>query len=123
MAPLPELHTPTPVFEARPGLWVKDESTIAAPYGGNKVRKLSRILRAVLARDRAAVVTCGGVGSHHVYATAKFARACGLDTHAVLFPGPRSPDAEAHAAGIVRECRSITTCETPAAASRTMAEL
>jgi len=102
------LDLPTPVFELRRGLWVKDESAIGGPYGGNKVRKLGRILGEVLERGHQAVVTSGSAGSHHVLATALYADALGLDTHAVLFPEPRTDDAVRHASAIAASCRSIT---------------
>ncbi len=113
MTLLPELITPTPVHEVLPGLWTKDESGVAEPYGGNKVRKLRSIFAEVLARGRQAVVTSGGVGSHHVYATAIYARANGLVPHAVLFAEPRTPEAERHGAGILTVCETVTVRRDP----------
>jgi len=122
---VPAMELPTPVFELRRGLWVKDESAIASPYGGNKVRKLGRILGEVLERGYRAVVTSGSAGSHHVLATALYAAARGLDTHAVLFPEPRTDDAVRHASAIAASCRSITavrdTSQVVAAARRVAA--
>jgi 1-aminocyclopropane-1-carboxylate deaminase/D-cysteine desulfhydrase-like pyridoxal-dependent ACC family enzyme len=87
---------PTPVerLEAlsRPGcdLWVKRDDLTSALYGGNKVRKLERLLAD--ARDRGAerIVTVGAVGSHHVLATAVYGRRAGFAVEAVLVPQPRT---------------------------------
>jgi D-cysteine desulfhydrase len=76
-------------------LWIKDDGQSALPYGGNKVRKLERLLS--LARQRGAqrLLTIGAAGSHHVLATCVFGGRIGLPTHAVLTPQPWTPHAEA----------------------------
>ena len=69
-----------------PNLYVKREDRSGEPYGGNKVRKLEFLLGAALASDCSQVVTAGSVGSHHVLATAAYARSVGVEPRAVQFP-------------------------------------
>jgi D-cysteine desulfhydrase len=71
-------------------LWVKRDDLTNPEYGGNKVRKLERILADALARGARRVVTVGAAGSHHVFATAHFGRKVGLEVEAVLVPQPRT---------------------------------
>jgi 1-aminocyclopropane-1-carboxylate deaminase/D-cysteine desulfhydrase-like pyridoxal-dependent ACC family enzyme len=91
---------PTPVRRLAglpfgPGeLWVKDDARASPIYGGNKVRKLERSLGIALARGAKRIVTVGAAGSHHVLATAAFARRLGLEVLAVLCPQPWSEHAE-----------------------------
>jgi 1-aminocyclopropane-1-carboxylate deaminase/D-cysteine desulfhydrase-like pyridoxal-dependent ACC family enzyme len=87
---------PTPVelltALSKPGcdLWVKRDDLTHEAYGGNKVRKLERVLAEVCARGAKRIVTVGAVGSHHVLATALFGRRAGLEVEAVLLPQPRT---------------------------------
>jgi 1-aminocyclopropane-1-carboxylate deaminase/D-cysteine desulfhydrase-like pyridoxal-dependent ACC family enzyme len=69
-------------------LWVKREDEAGGPYGGNKVRKLEFLLGEARARGAARVCTLGGIGSHHVLATAIYGRQAGFAVEAVLFPQP-----------------------------------
>jgi D-cysteine desulfhydrase len=105
MPPLPTPLTlgtfPTPVFRADAlaaegaELWVKNDGLSALPYGGNKVRKLEWILARALERGARRIVTAGAGGSHHVLATATFARGVGIPVLAVLCPQPWTAHAEA----------------------------
>jgi len=87
---------PTPVecierlSTAKATLWVKRDDLTNPLYGGSKVRKLGPLLAE--ARDLGAkqIVTLGAVGSHHVLATAIFAKRAGLKVAAVLLRQPRS---------------------------------
>ena len=72
----------------RVDLWVKRDDETGALYGGNKVRKLEFILGEAEERGRTRLCTVGGVGSHHVLATAIYARAAGLPLDAVVAPQP-----------------------------------
>jgi len=72
-------------------LWVKRDDVTNADYGGNKVRKLERILADARSRGARRIVTIGAVGSHHVLATAIFARRLGIPVEAVLVPQPGTP--------------------------------
>ena len=100
-APLTLGHYPTPVFRADAlstagaELWVKNDGVSAEPYGGNKVRKLELVLADAARRGARRLVTTGAGGSHHVLATAIYARAVGLPVVAVLCPQPWTEHAEA----------------------------
>lgn len=69
-------------------LWVKRDDLTASLYGGNKVRKLEFLLADARSEARERVWTVGGIGSHHVLATALYARELGLTPHALHFPQP-----------------------------------
>jgi 1-aminocyclopropane-1-carboxylate deaminase/D-cysteine desulfhydrase-like pyridoxal-dependent ACC family enzyme len=71
-------------------LWVKRDDRVSSRYGGNKVRKLDHLLEVVKAEGKTRVLTLGAAGSHHVVATAIFARSVGLEVEAVLVPQPPS---------------------------------
>jgi D-cysteine desulfhydrase len=94
---VPICTLPTPVRHA-PGLgehvWLKDDARTAAPWGGNKPRKLEWILGDVKARRRRAVLTFGGVGTNHGLATALFARREGIDCVLALVEQPRTEAVE-----------------------------
>ena len=87
---------PTPVHPLRElgravgieRLWVKRDDQSGHLYGGNKPRKLEFLLGAALRRERRAVLTFGGLGSHHALATTIAARAAGLRAILVLIPQP-----------------------------------
>lgn len=91
---------PSRVFRAtaleRPGVefFVKDDGGLSPDYGGNKTRKLERILARALEEGARRIVTFGPAGSHHVLATTWFARRVGLPTAALLFRQPASAHAE-----------------------------
>ena len=87
---------PTPV-QRLPGalgpgrdLWVKRDDLTSPRYGGNKVRKLERVLEDARARGVRKLVTVGAAGSHHVLATAIYAPDFGIEVEAVLVPQPRT---------------------------------
>jgi 1-aminocyclopropane-1-carboxylate deaminase/D-cysteine desulfhydrase-like pyridoxal-dependent ACC family enzyme len=69
-------------------LWVKRDDESGTAYGGNKVRKLEFILAEAKQNGAQRVATLGGVGSHHVLATAIYGRQQGLEVEAVVFPQP-----------------------------------
>jgi 1-aminocyclopropane-1-carboxylate deaminase/D-cysteine desulfhydrase-like pyridoxal-dependent ACC family enzyme len=87
---------PTPVERlaalSRPGcdLWVKRDDLTHATYGGNKVRKLERILAEAQKHGVRRIVTIGAAGSHHVLATTIFAQEAGIGVEAVLVPQPKT---------------------------------
>jgi 1-aminocyclopropane-1-carboxylate deaminase/D-cysteine desulfhydrase-like pyridoxal-dependent ACC family enzyme len=72
-------------------LWVKRDDRTSSVYGGNKVRKLERLLYDARSRGARRIVTIGAVGSHHVLATAIFARELDVPVEAVLVPQSRTP--------------------------------
>lgn len=89
--PLRKVEIPGP---ASGDLWIKDDGQSAQPYGGNKVRKLERLLALAQRSDARRLLTIGAAGSHHVLATCVFGRRLGLPTRAVLTPQPWTRHAE-----------------------------
>ncbi len=77
-------------------IWIKRDDLTGAPgqYGGNKVRKLERLLADALESRADTIVTTGAAGSHHVLATTLYGRKLGLDVHAVMVPQKRTPHVE-----------------------------
>jgi D-cysteine desulfhydrase len=81
--PLADLPTPLQRMErlsAEVGaeIWVKRDGLTHPVYGGNKIRKFEFVFGDVLRKRAAAVLTGGGLGSHHTVATAVVARQFGL---------------------------------------------
>ncbi len=97
-------HYPTPVTALshaaeRAGLRAgsllcKRDDLTSDVYGGNKVRKLERLLDEARAKGARRIVTAGAVGSHHVLATAIFGRQAGFEVEAVLAPQTATEHAE-----------------------------
>jgi D-cysteine desulfhydrase len=87
--PTPVAHLPA-LSTVGVDLWVKRDDLTNPDYGGNKVRKLERVLAQAVARGAKRVVTVGAAGSHHVLATALFGRTVGLEVEAVLVAQPRT---------------------------------
>ena len=77
----------------RAELWVKDDGQLHPLYGGNKIRKLEYLLADALRLKRKRVIAVGSASSHHVLATALFAREVGLQSASVLCPHPLSDHA------------------------------
>ena len=69
-------------------VFLKDDGLISSIYGGNKARKLEFILGDALSRERREVWTVGGVGSHHVLATALHSQHLGLNCRVFHVPQP-----------------------------------
>lgn len=96
---------PTPISELvhaseaaglpRGSLFAKRDDLTSDLYGGNKVRKLERLLDEARSRGARRIVTIGAVGSHHVIATALFGRNEGFEVDAVLAPQADTPHAQA----------------------------
>jgi D-cysteine desulfhydrase len=112
------VHGPTPIrawsgSRLRGRLWVKDEALAGTVYGGNKVRKLAWLLAEAGSRSRRHLITWGGVGSHHVLATALWARTQGMLTHAALFPQPDTPHVRRQAGLIAEHCASVSALADP----------
>lgn len=70
------------------GLWIKRDDEVAAPYGGNKVRKLEHLLAEARAEGKTRILTIGAAGSHQVLATALYGKREGFAVEAVLVPQP-----------------------------------
>lgn len=76
---LADLPTPLELMErlsAEVGaeVWVKRDGLTHRAYGGNKIRKFEFIFGDLLSKGARAVLTGGGLGSHHTLATAVIAR-------------------------------------------------
>ncbi len=81
--PLADLPTPLERLEhlsAEVGadLWVKRDGRTHPVYGGNKIRKFEFVFGDLLQKRARAVLTGGGLGSHHTLATAVIARQFGV---------------------------------------------
>ncbi|HEY1954767.1 MAG TPA: pyridoxal-phosphate dependent enzyme [Polyangiaceae bacterium] len=86
---------PTPVERLdKLGLWVKRDDLTSPVYGGNKVRKLERLIPDAIERGKKRIVTVGAVGSHHVLATAVFGARAGLGVEAAIVPQRRTEHVE-----------------------------
>lgn len=59
-------------------VYVKDDGSLNPYYGGNKIRKLEFIFGDALAQQTKELWTIGGLGSHHVLATALHAAPLGI---------------------------------------------
>ena len=78
-------------FESdRPIVWVKRDDLSSERYGGNKVRKLERVLDRARRLGKRRVLTFGAAGSHHVLATGVYAPDFGLKCAAIVVPQPRT---------------------------------
>lgn len=90
---------PTPVQRiaelstASCSLWVKRDDQTGEIYGGNKVRKLDRLLGEARRAGARRLLTVGAAGSHHVLACTLYGRRAGFDVAALLIPQPGSPHA------------------------------
>ncbi len=81
--PLADLPTPLQRLERLSGrlgaeVWVKRDGLSHATYGGNKIRKFEFVFGDLLRKGSRAVITGGGLGSHHTLATAVIARQFGV---------------------------------------------
>lgn len=97
---LPPLTLPSPLHRLdrlsdRWGLdlWIKRDDLIAQCLGGNKVRKVHRILAAAQARGElpALLVTNGGANSNHARVVALMGAQLGCRVHLVLHGTPTEP--------------------------------
>jgi 1-aminocyclopropane-1-carboxylate deaminase/D-cysteine desulfhydrase-like pyridoxal-dependent ACC family enzyme len=75
-------------------LWVKRDDLTHPTYGGNKVRKLTHILREAKERGFSKIITIGAAGSHHVLATTIFGGQAGLSVEAAMTPQPTNQHVE-----------------------------
>jgi D-cysteine desulfhydrase len=83
-------------------MWLKRDDVNAPVAAGNKVRALEFLLGSIRAGDQ--VLTAGGEGSTHVYATAAHAARLGADTVAIRWRHEMHPLARAVAAAAADRC-------------------
>jgi D-cysteine desulfhydrase len=95
--PLVQIGTyPTPVqhlaalSRKETSLWVKRDDLTNPIYGGNKIRKIEKLLAEAKVRGARRIVTVGAVGSNYVLATGIFALPLGFEVDAVVVPQPRT---------------------------------
>jgi D-cysteine desulfhydrase len=94
--PITELARAAEAAGAAPGsLFAKRDDLTSDVYGGNKVRKLERLLDEARARGARRIVTVGAAACHHVIATAIFGKSAGFEVDAVLVPQADTPHAQA----------------------------
>ncbi len=107
---------PTAIERLEPfDLWTKRDDRAAALYGGNKVRKLERLLGAARASAKRRLLTIGAAGSHQVLATTLFGRREGFDVEAVLVPQPATEHARRNLrAAIAHGLRPLVASSWPA---------
>lgn len=105
LAPEPLCQLPTPV-EPLPGLgaqaWVKRDDRCAAPYGGNKMRKLEFILPDIRRQGARRVITLGATGTNAGVAAALMCQQAGLECLIHTFPQPETETVRANQARMVR---------------------
>lgn len=94
--PVTPLDAAARAAELPPGvaLLCKRDDLTSPVYGGNKVRKLERLLDEARSRGAERIVTVGAVGSHHVLASTVFGVRAGFAVDAVLAPQPWTPHVE-----------------------------
>jgi len=95
-------------------LWLKRDDGNAPIAAGNKVRALEFLLGSVRPGDL--VLTAGGEGSTHVYATAVHAARLGARTMAVRWRHDMNPEAVAVAALASAQCETIRSYRWPGSA-------
>ncbi len=95
-------------------LWLKRDDQNAPVAAGNKVRALEFLLGRVRPGDT--VLTAGGDGSTHVYATAVHAARLGARTVAIRWRHDMHPEARDVAAAAAAHCAAIQSDRWPALA-------
>jgi 1-aminocyclopropane-1-carboxylate deaminase/D-cysteine desulfhydrase-like pyridoxal-dependent ACC family enzyme len=104
--PLADLPTPLQRMErlsteVGAEIWVKRDGLTHPVYGGNKIRKFEFVFGDVLRKRATAVLTGGGLGSHHTVATAVVARQFGLQPVCAYYCQPIT--------GEVRHCLRLSS--------------
>ena len=99
--PLAELPTPLERLErlsaqAGADIWIKRDGLTHPIYGGNKIRKFEFVFGDVLRTRARAVLTGGGLGSHHTIAAAVIARQLGLQTVCAYYCQPIDEEVRHH---------------------------
>lgn len=89
--PLERMHRLS--AEVGADLWVKRDGLTHLVYGGNKIRKFEFVFADVVRKGSRAVLTGGGLGSHHTLAAAVIARQLGLRPVCSYYCQPITEDA------------------------------
>jgi 1-aminocyclopropane-1-carboxylate deaminase/D-cysteine desulfhydrase-like pyridoxal-dependent ACC family enzyme len=69
-------------------LYLKHDGQPHAIYGGNKLRKIGRLLEDARRSGKTKIVTIGAIGSHHVLVAGIFGKLAGLQVEAVVVGQP-----------------------------------
>ena len=72
----------------RTAAYIKRDDLTAAPYGGNKPRKLEFLLADARKAGSRRIFTVGGIGSNHCLATSLHGQRHGFDVELLLIPQP-----------------------------------
>jgi 1-aminocyclopropane-1-carboxylate deaminase/D-cysteine desulfhydrase-like pyridoxal-dependent ACC family enzyme len=104
-------------------VWIKRDDLTGPLYGGNKVRKLERLLADAVDRGADTIITTGAAGSHHVLATSLYGRKLGLEVHGVLVPQARTAHVEDNLRGDVAAGAIVHRVPVHAAVAPVMAGL
>jgi len=96
--PLADLPTPLERMhrlsaEVGADLWIKRDGLTHPVYGGNKIRKFEFVFADAVRKGSRAVLTGGGLGSHHTLAAAVIARQLGLRPLCSYYCQPITEDA------------------------------
>lgn len=118
--PIPSQIRELTLPSGRPLLLVS-EALRGSRYGGNKARKFEGILREAKRRDVGRLVSVGAIGSHHVVATAIFAREAGLAARCYVVPQPDVPSAHRNARAALAAGAELVPVQTQAEAALRMA--
>jgi 1-aminocyclopropane-1-carboxylate deaminase/D-cysteine desulfhydrase-like pyridoxal-dependent ACC family enzyme len=71
-----------------PAVYIKRDDLSSTIYGGNKVRKLELILAEAKTKGCQEIITAGGLGSHHILATAALGGRSGYRVKGLFFCQP-----------------------------------
>ena len=112
-----------PLSTATTSLWVKRDDLTNPVYGGNKVRKLVRLLDDAKNRGATKIVTVGAVGSHHVLAAGLFGKLAGMQVEAVILSQPQSNHVLETVRASIAQGVTLVAAESYAEAARRVAAL
>ena len=98
LADLPTPVTPLPRLSAAAGaeVWAKRDGLSHPIYGGNKMRKFEFVFGQAVKQGARAVITGGGLGSHHTLAAAVVARSLGIQAVCAYYCQPVSDEVRAN---------------------------
>ena len=102
-------------------LLVQSDALRGGRYGGNKARKFEGILEDARRRGATRLVSVGAVGSHHVLATAIFAREAGLRCRCYVVPQPDVPSTHRNVQYALAAGAELVPVETQAEAALRLA--
>jgi D-cysteine desulfhydrase len=99
-------------------LWIKNDGSMGSLHGGNKFRKLGRILPLLDEQRVRHLVTSGAAGSHFALAVAILGRQLGYRVSVCLWPQPITDHVVATLAATVAHGAQVHPCPSPLGALR-----